>query len=256
VALRVLPATRPLIATGGALVGVGAAPENFGAMTVRGSLGNETSVSVSVDSRRNGEDTDFFARGYDPLEESRYPTFGDASERRVLSSSTQAVSARVERGFDWLELGDVQTLGFGGGGESLGAYQRSLTGVSGRVTTGAVVWNGFGSLTDQALDQRQLRGDGSSGPYRFGGAVRPGTDRVAVEIRDAANAARVLAREELQRFVDYQIDYSTGDVLLSAPSPPPIRRGTRSSWWPPWSAAPGVTPASWAGCGWSWTRPS
>jgi uncharacterized repeat protein (TIGR01451 family) len=216
--IRVYPSTRPLFATGMGQVGVGAAPGSFGVATVRGTLGAETSVRVSYDSRRGSNGSDFFGRGYDPLDESRYPTLGDGSERRVLSSATQTVSARVEHGFDWLELGDINTAGFGGGAQ-LGGYQRSLTGVGGRVATGAVVWRAFGSLTDQALVQRQMRGDGTSGPYRVGGTIRPGTDRVAIEIRARDNAARVVGRQELQRFVDYQIDYATGEILLQRPVP-------------------------------------
>lgn len=218
VPLRVLPFVRPLIATGVAQVGVGAAPEAFGAVTVQGALDSETSVSVSYDSRRSDPDGDFFAHGYDPLDEGRYPTFGDASQRRVLAGTTQTLSARVERGFDWLEMGDVQTSGFGADG-SLGAYRRALTGVSGRVSGGALAWSGFGSVTDQALEQRQIRGDGSSGPYRLGGGIRPGTERVAIEVRAAGNAARVVARQELSRFTDYQVDYLTGSVLLQRPVP-------------------------------------
>jgi uncharacterized repeat protein (TIGR01451 family) len=216
--LRVLPSTRPLIATGVAQVGVGATAEAFGAVTVRGAVGRETTVSVSFDSRRGGEDDDFFARGYDPGDESRYPTFGDGSERRVVSASTQKVSARVERGFDWVQVGDVDTGDFGGD-PRLGSYARALSGVAGRVTTGAVTWRAFGSVTDQVLAQRQQRGNGTSGPYRFGGAVRPGTDRVAVEVRARDNAARVVSRQELVRWNDYQIDYATGEVLLQHPVP-------------------------------------
>ncbi len=218
VPFRVLPFVRPLIATGAAQVGVGAAPEAFGAVTVQGALNAETSVSVSYDSRRSDPEGDFFAHGYDPLDESRYPTFGDGSERRVLAGTTQTLSARVERGFDWLEAGDVMTSGFGADG-SLGAYRRALTGVAGRVSGGALAWSGFGSMTDQALEQRQLRGDGSSGPYRLGGGIRPGTERVAIEVRAADNAARVVARQELSRFTDYQVDYLTGAVLLQRPVP-------------------------------------
>lgn len=218
IALRVLPTTRPLIATGVGQVGVGAAPEAFGAVTVRGSVGHETTLSVSVDSRRGQNDQDFFARGYDPSDESRYPTFGDGSERRVLSASTQKISARVERGFDWVQMGDVETGEFGGD-PRLGTYGRALTGVTGRVATGAVTWRGFGSMTDQVLAQRQVRGNGTSGPYRFGGSVRPGTDLIAIEVRAAENAARVLSRQVLTRWSDYQIDYTTGDVLLQRPVP-------------------------------------
>lgn len=218
VPLRILPFVRPLIATGVAQVGVGAAPDAFGAVTVQGSLGPETSVSVSYDSRRVESGNEFFQRGFDPLDEARYPTVGDASRRREMAASTRMLAARVERGFDWVEVGDVETPGFGREG-SLSAYRRSLTGASGRVSNGPVVVHGFGSVTDQAIEQRQLRGDGSSGPYRIGGGVRPGTERVSIEVRSRENASRVLAREELVRFADYQIDYLSGDVLLQRPVP-------------------------------------
>jgi hypothetical protein len=216
--LAVLPETRKLIATGAAMVGVGAAPDAFGSVTVRGAVDGETSVSVRIDSRRADAEDEHFGRGFDPLDEGRYPTLGDGSQRTALGGATQTVSARVERGFDWLELGDVESPDFGGG-ERLGIYRRTLTGVSGRVTTGQVVWTGFGSVTDQALVQRQMRGDGTSGPYRIGGGVRPGTERIAIESRAPENAARVVAREELERYVDYQIDYRTGEILLQRPIP-------------------------------------
>ncbi|HEX6036960.1 SdrD B-like domain-containing protein [Longimicrobium sp.] len=219
VPLHVLPSIRPLIVTGAGEVGVGAAPRAFGSVTARGAVGRETSVSVTWDSRRAGADeNEFFGGGYDPLDEARYPTLGDGSDRRVLAGATQTVSARVEHGFDWVELGDVRTAEFGGDGR-LGLYQRALTGVSGRMTTGAVTWRGYGSVTDQVLSQQQRRGEGTSGPYRFGGGIRPGTERVAIEIRALDNAARVIARQELARFADYQIDYATGDVLLNHPVP-------------------------------------
>ncbi|MBB4638310.1 SdrD B-like domain-containing protein [Longimicrobium terrae] len=216
--LTVLPTTRPLIATGAVQVGVGAAPESYGAMVVRGALDAQTAVSVTYDSRRQDGDTEFFGRGYDPSEDGRYPTLGDESDRRTFGSSTQALSARVERGLNWVEMGDVATGDFSGS-ERLGGYGRSLTGAAARVGTGAVVWRAFGSLTDQALSQAQLEADGTSGPYRFGGRVRPGTDRIAVEVRDRDNAARLLRRDELLRFYDYQIDYRTGEVMLSRAVP-------------------------------------
>jgi uncharacterized repeat protein (TIGR01451 family) len=218
VPLRVLPATRELIATGAVQLGVGAAPEAFGAVTIRGALDEETSVSLSYDSRRRGEEYDFFGRGYDPLEEGRYPTFGDASERRVYASATQVLSARVERGYDWLELGDVDTGSFGGEGR-LASHRRAVTGLAGRLTTGDVVWQAYGSLTDQALTVMQIRADGTSGPYRFGGSIRPGSERITVELRAAANAYEVLSVQELRRFADYQIDYATGTVFLFRPLP-------------------------------------
>lgn len=218
VPLTILPTERPLIATGAVQVGVGAAPESYGAVSVRGAIGEQTAVTVTYDSRRTDPQTEFFARGYDLQEEGRYPTLGDNSQRRAMGSATQALSARVEHGLDWVEVGDVETGGFSGS-ERLGGYRRALTGAAARVGTGPVTWRAFGSYTNQSLTQDQVRANGSSGPYRFGGPVRPGTERVAVEVRARENAARLVRREELVRSVDYQIDYATGEVLLQRPIP-------------------------------------
>jgi hypothetical protein len=217
-ALRVLPTLRMLTATGAGQIGVGAATESFGAVSARGAIGHETSLSMSYDSRRGGEGN-FFGRGYDPLDEARYATYGDGSERRVLSGATQKFSARLERGLDWMEFGDVIAKTAVDQDALLAGYQRSLSGVSTRLSAGALTFRGFGSMTRQALEQQQLRGDGGSGPYVFGAGTRPGTDRITIEVRARDNASRVIARETLTRFSDYEIDYGTGAVLLRRPVP-------------------------------------
>lgn len=217
-ALRVLPTLRALTITGAGQVGAGAATESFGTVTARGAVGHETSLAMSYDSRRGGEN-DFFGRGYDPLAEARYATYGDGSERRVVSGASQRFSARLEHGLDWVELGDVIARPAATPDGLLAGYQRSLSGVSTRVSAGALTFRGFGSMTRQALEQQQLRGDGGSGPYVFGAGTRPGTDRITIEVRARDNASRVIARETLTRFADYEIDYVTGAVLLRRPVP-------------------------------------
>jgi uncharacterized repeat protein (TIGR01451 family) len=217
-AIRVLPTMRALMATGAGQIGVGAAGQSFGAVSARGAIGRETSLSMSYDSRR-GTENDFFGRGYDPLDEARYATYGDGSERRVLSGATQRFSARLERGLDWVELGDVVGRPAADKDALLAGYQRSLSGMSARLSAGALSVQGFGSVTRQALQHVQLRGDGGSGPYVFGGGARAGTDRITIEVRARDNAARVVSRETLVRFSDYDIDYATGAVLLRRPVP-------------------------------------
>ena len=217
-ALRVLPTLRALSAVGTGQLGVGAATQSFGAVTARGAIGHETSLSMSYDSRRTGDDA-FFGRGFDPLDEAHYATYGDGSEQRVLSGATQRFSARLERGLNWVELGDVVARPAVSQDALLAGYQRSLSGVSARLGAGGLTVRGFGSMTSQALQQQQLRGDGGSGPYVFGAGTRPGTDRITIEVRARDNAARVIARETLTRFADYEIDYATGAVLLRRPVP-------------------------------------
>ena len=214
----VLPASQPLLLAAVGRVGVGASPDAFGAMTVRGRLDRRTSLVASYDSRRLDAGRDAFGRVTDPLEEAQYPILGDASSQRTSSASRYQLSARVERGFDWFALGDISTGGFGRE-LRLSGYRRALPGVAARVTTGAVAWQGFGSSTSQVLQHLQVRGAGISGPYQLGGNIRSGTEQVALETRSPDNATRVLSRQVLERFVDYQIDYEAGTLLLKQPVP-------------------------------------
>jgi uncharacterized repeat protein (TIGR01451 family) len=216
--LEILPAVRPLMLTGVGRVGLGASPDAFGVLSVRGALDERTSVQVTVDSRHLDAGREAFGRITDPLDEAQYPILGDASAERTVTASPYAFAARVERGFDWIAFGDLPSAGFSGG-LGLADYQRALSGVAARVTTGPAVWQAFGSSTSRHVRQTQIRGAGISGPYLLAPDVHPGTERVLVETRALDNAQRVLARQELVRFVDYQIEYDRGTLLLRRPVP-------------------------------------
>jgi len=217
VALDVLPAVKPLMVTAIGRVGVGANPENFGSISARGRLDRRTSLTVSYDSRRLDADRDAFGRVSDPLEAAQYPLLGDAGLQRTLTASRGHLAARLERGFDWLALGDV-TTGFAQD-LSLARYGRTLTGAAAQLTTGPVVWQGFGTSTGRHLAQVQLRGAGSAGPYELGVAVEPGTELVVLETRAYENPERTVARRSVMRYVDYQVDYESGVLLFKSPVP-------------------------------------
>jgi uncharacterized repeat protein (TIGR01451 family) len=216
--LEVLPAARPLMVTGVGRAGFGASPDAFGALTARGRLDARTALTLSYDTRRLDAGSDAFARVSDPLDPAQYPILGDASEVRTQTAARSVLSARVERGFDWLAVGDFTTSDFASGLE-LAAYRRSLPGGAARVSAGPVTVQGFASSTSQTARQQQIRGEGASGPYALEGVIVPGTDVVAVETRAFENAQRILSRQLLARFVDYQIDYERGTLLLKRAVP-------------------------------------
>ena len=216
--LEILPATRPFMMTAAGQVGVGASPDAFGAATARGRLDTRTSVLVSIDSRQLDAGSENFGRAVDPLGDAQYPILGDASITRSRSASRFAVAARIERGLDWLAFGDLTTGTFASG-LALSGYDRALAGVAGRLTTGAVVWQGFGSTSSERLAQLQIRGAGMSGPYDIGLGIKPGTERVVLETRAFDDAQQALARQPLTRFLDYQIDYDHGLLLFKQPVP-------------------------------------
>jgi len=216
--LDLLPVARPLMLTGVGRVGVGASPDAFASLTAKGRLDDRTSLTLTYDTRRLDAGRDAFARTANPLEEAQYPILGDASAQRAEAASRYALSAKVERGFDWVAMGDVTTTDFASGLE-VGAYRRSFSGAAARMTAGPLVVQGFGSSTAQAVRQLQLRGEGVSGPYVLALGIVAGTDQVVIETRAVDNAQRVVSRQQLTRFVDYQIDYDNGTLLLKQPLP-------------------------------------
>lgn len=205
----------PFMMIGTGEFGIGATADAFASITARGRLDDKTSLTVSVDTRRVENDDAAFGRSADPMMEGNYPILGDATERRAQSSSHATVAARIERGLDYVAFGDVHM----GLSEDLALmrYDRSITGAAASVTTGAVKWTGFGALTTQALQQTQLRGRGTSGPYALGHAVVAGTDRLYVDVRDRENPQQIKNRQPLMPFVDYEIDYDNGVILLKRP---------------------------------------
>src|SRR2546425_1874264 len=200
------------------MVGVGASPDAYGAITARGRLDERTSLTLGVDSRRLNDGQDVFGRSADPLAEAQYPILGDASQLQTRTASHNWVSARLERGFDWAAFGALSTTDFASG-LSLAQYRRAVTGVAAHVTAGAVTLSGFGSLTSQSLRQLQIRGAGISGPYQLAADMLPGTEYLRVETRDLQNPERAVTTQGLNRFVDYEIDYTSGVVLFKQPIP-------------------------------------
>ena len=218
VALQHVPKARELMITSMGQFGLGAAPDDFGTVTARGRLGAETGVTLTYDSRTLDAGRDAYGRTIGPLDDAQYPILGDASVRRSEASSRPGLSARIERGTDWVAAGELADMGVGNG-LTLARYNRALDGVAANVSTGPVTWSGFGALTTQSLRQVQLRGEGVSGPYDVGTGIVPGTEQVSVETRDLDNPERSVRVETLGRLADYQIDYVTGTLLLKNPVP-------------------------------------
>ena len=117
-----------------------------------------------------------------------------------------------------MAFGDLTTGEFASG-LALSGYDRALAGVAGRVTTGAVVWQGFGSTSSERLAQQQIRGAGMSGPYDIGLGIVAGTEKIVLETRAFDNPQQALARQTLTRYLDYDIDYEHGLLLFKHPVP-------------------------------------
>lgn len=125
-----------------------------------------------------------------------------------------------------VELGSFKT---GVAGAEVGRYERSLVGglVDARYPVGPVelrarafgspaAANDGGPHTAAAHDE--LTGTGGSVFYLRNPAVIPGSEKLRVEVRDGLSSLP-LEERALLRYVDYDIDYASGRILLARPLP-------------------------------------
>lgn len=175
-------------------------------------------LTLAYDSRRhlNGTATGDRLFELDP-DDRLYPVFGDTSRRQEFATSNAKFFGRLERGESYVMygdlLGDLPSSARDGGRWS--SYQRHLTGAELRVAND----RGDGLTVRAAQPTTAFARDVFSGSL-LGllslrhGYVRPGTETVAVEIRDRRMPERLVSRDVLARAVDYELDPITGSIFL------------------------------------------
>ena len=180
----------------------------------QGTVGDGWLITGAVDTAKDDErESEELFRQVDP--DDRYALYGDRSDQRFDAQSRFPVYLRAERGGTKAVVGDFDTAI---SETTLGRYERRLTG--GHVThrTQDTALTAFVAETDQVFRRDEIAADGTSGPYRAT------TDRivvhseiVAVETRDLFRPDVVLGLRTLTRFVDYDLDYDTGELVFTAP---------------------------------------
>jgi uncharacterized repeat protein (TIGR01451 family) len=216
-----------------------------GSFFLKSAVGSRNLLTLSYDSGRalgrvEGRDT-LFQR--DPADRV-YPLFGDSSTRYDEAQSNSKLYARLDRGRSFALFGDftlsgaeadqvrasdrsgfespsgVNGLGASGGftglGGSLTSYGRTLTGAKIHLAAGD---GSFVTLAGARPDTAFARDVFPGGQVGFAQLshrpVLPGSEAVAVEVRDRRNPETIVRREALSRSVDYQIDYQTGQLFFT-----------------------------------------
>ncbi|HZG52702.1 MAG TPA: hypothetical protein VEZ40_11250, partial [Pyrinomonadaceae bacterium] len=226
--LRFTAELRPAILVGLAEASIGrAAPENtlrgddarvrsHIEFFYRGSFFGKNLLTLAYDSQRSlnrtqGRDRLFQA---DPLERA-YPIFGDSSTRFSDVESNSKLYARLDRNRSYAMFGDFEA---GLSESQLAGYSRKLTGVKVHLENS----NGdFIAVTGARPDTSFARDVFPAG--RIGlislsyPDVLPGSETVALEVRDRRNPERIISREPLLRSLDYNLDPLTGQLFFMRP---------------------------------------
>ncbi|BAZ18097.1 hypothetical protein NIES4071_99800 [Calothrix sp. NIES-4071] len=157
--------------------------------------------------------------------EQAYPVYGDGSTSQILTPSQDSVYAKFERtapsglgGVDSFMWGDYNTEEFATRSQEFTATNRQLHGFKTNYN--------FGNLQATAIYGNNLQGfqrdviapDGTSGFYFLSRRILlPGSENVSIELEELNRPGTVLARTQLNRGNDYDIDYDRGTLLFRQP---------------------------------------
>jgi hypothetical protein len=144
-----------------------------------------------------------------------YTIFADGSQRLFDAQSREKLYVRIESGAFYALYGDFLT---GFTATSLAYYQRAATGVKGELRAGPIQAEGFAARIATSSRRDEIAGSGLTGPYRLSSrSLVPGSENVAIEVRDRLRPELVLSRRELVRFADYTVDLLSGTLSLTQP---------------------------------------
>jgi outer membrane protein OmpA-like peptidoglycan-associated protein len=152
----------------------------------------------------------------------QYPVTGDSSTSTLTTPSFDSLYLRIERdspvqgaGTDYVMWGNFNTEEFTSRSQQYGGISRQMQGLKGNFNLGDLQITGFYSNVGKSFQRDTIAPNGTSGTYflskRF---VINGSENVIVELVDFFSAGTVIARQQLSRGKDYDIDYDSGSLLF------------------------------------------
>lgn len=222
--VRITAETRPTILVGFAELSFGKSIPEVGLRGEQGDFRRRLSffysgrlfgnnmLTLSYDSQRPINRTAGRDRLFqlDPLDRV-YPLFGDSSTRYEAAPSNSKLYARVDHKRSYAMFGDFET----DMEAPLAGYSRKLTGVKAHLENSQ---GDFVTVTGARPDTafaRDVFPAGSLGIMQLSNTeILPGSETVALEVRDRRNPEVIISRETLIRSVDYNLDAATGSLFF------------------------------------------
>ena len=181
------------------------------AFFTKGRIRGEWLLTMAFDSEQGGAGaTDELFQTIDP--DAYYPLYGDATLQGHDAASTSKLYLKLERNQFYALFGDFDT---GLNVTDLSRYRRALSGFKAELRSANYGLNVFVSRTDLAFRRDELRGNGTSGPYRLSrGDILFNSEQVSIETRDRFHSERILSTRHLARHIDYDVDYGNGTLFF------------------------------------------
>jgi hypothetical protein len=207
------------------------------AMFIKGKISGDALLTLAYDSDK--ETRARLLRDIKPDE--FYPVYGDSSVKTFDAKSAAKLYVRVDKSKNYVMFGDYATGdGFSqqtqGGSvansalRSLGAYNRTLTGLRAHYETGGVLLDAFAARDSLKQVTEELRANGTSGPFAVrNSSALENSEKIEIITRYKDTPGRIKAIAALARFDDYTFEPFSGRVLLNRPLPSVDEQGDPNS---------------------------
>lgn len=181
------------------------------AFYAKGQIMGEYILTLAYDSSKRSREA--LGQVIDP--NAYYPLYGDKSTTQYDAASREKLYIKLERNQFYALFGDFTT---GLTVNELSNYSRAMTGFKTEYESDRFEVSAFVSESDQAFVKDEIRGDGTSGLYRFS---TPGlimnSESIRIETRDRFHSQEIINERAMQRHIDYTIDYDAGTVFFKEP---------------------------------------
>ena len=173
-------------------------------------------MTLSVDTskhKRTGNQNGDFLEEIDP--NAYYTLYGDRSYQEFEGASRYPVFVKLEKRQAYAMFGDYDTDITEG---RLTSYNRRLSGLKAEYLGDKFQVLGFAAETNQGFAKDELPADGTSGTYQLSSQrILAQSEEVVVETRDRFRPDIVLNRQIMVRYLDYTLDYYTGQLIFRKP---------------------------------------
>ncbi len=184
--------------------------EERAALFLKGNVKGGMHLTLSYDSDK--EDEAFF-REISP--DAYYPLPGDASIRGYDARSTSKLYAKLEKERSFILWGDYNTSD-GSNTADLGRTSQILNGANAVYNDGRLMLQTYGARPKDLHKVIEFPGNGTAMLYNIGAQdIVRNSDSVALITYDRNNPGLILSEQPLSRYIDYTINYFSGDMRFN-----------------------------------------
>jgi len=184
------------------------------AFFAKGLIKGDWLLTLGVDTdRRRGNRDGAFRDEIDP--NAFYTLYGDRSYQEFEGNSRYPIYVKLEKRQAYAVFGDYETNITEG---RLTSYNRRFTGLKAEYLGDNIQVLGFAAETNQGFVKDELPADGTSGTYQLSNErILSQSEQIIIETRDRFRPDVILESKTLVRFLDYTLDYLTGQLIFRLP---------------------------------------